>query len=74
MGSAVGVPIVAVLGPGGFLSGSKFDSLKVFGTNKSVTISIPKEFYARIVFDAKGSEQVSSLSERIIEKVYEESI
>ena len=34
MGSAVGMPLALVLGLGGFLSGSKFDSLLVFSSDK----------------------------------------
>lgn len=35
MGSAIGLPLSAVLGVGGLLSGSKIDSWKLFRTNKN---------------------------------------
>ncbi len=72
MGSAVGVPLALVLGLGGFLSGTKFDSLKVFSSNKTVSVSIPKDIYKKLEMDAKDSEQsVSELLQNIIRQMYE---
>tara|TARA_R110000868_G_scaffold234868_3_gene488544 strand:- start:1475 stop:1948 length:474 start_codon:yes stop_codon:yes gene_type:complete len=72
MGSAIGVPLALVLGLGGFLTGTKFDSLRIFSNNKSVTISIPKDLYAKIESDAKTLDQsVSKYVELIIEQAYE---
>lgn len=54
MGSAVGMPLALILGLGGFLSGSKFDSLLVFSSDKKVTTKLSKECYN--VLESKANE------------------
>ncbi|MBF7731644.1 ribbon-helix-helix protein, CopG family [Pseudomonas sp. N040] len=71
MGSAIGVPLALILGLGGFLSGTKIDSLKIFSENKKITISLPRELYEKIDLDSKVAEQsMSKLLELIIEEAY----
>lgn len=71
MGSAIGLPLALVLGLGGFLSGAKFDSLKFFGSKKSISIKLPKELFKKIESDANASNMsVSDLVENLIKQAY----
>jgi hypothetical protein len=72
MGSAIGVPLALILGLGGFLSGTKIDSLKKFSNSKIISISIPKEIYKKIELNAKNSDQtVKELLQIMIKQKYE---
>jgi len=75
MGSAIGLPLALVLGLGGFVSGSKFDSLNFFGSKKRVSIKLSKELLRNIESDAKESGvSVSDYVEIILQQAYAESI
>ncbi len=54
MGGAIGMPLALVLGLGGFLGGSKFDSLKLFSAEKKVTAKISKECFKALEDKADG--------------------
>ena len=45
MGGAIGVPFALLLGLGGFISGSKFDSYALFSDEKNIKIKISKIAY-----------------------------
>ena len=66
-GGAVGVPLALVLGIGGLLGGSSFDSRDVFGNSKHVLLKIPKELHRAIELEAKLSH--ATVSEVIAEKL-----
>jgi len=71
MGSAVGLPLALVLGLGGFFSGSKIDSLKFFGSKKSVKFKISKDTHQRLIEDAGNSDlSTSDFVEQLIEIHY----
>ncbi len=53
-GGAVGVSLAAVFGIGGFLSGSKIDSLGVLSSMKNVETKIPEETFYRLKLSAEN--------------------
>lgn len=63
MGSAIGMPLALVLGLGGLLSGSKFDSLLVFSSDRKVATKISKECYKAI--ESKANDFDFSVSEYV---------
>ena len=63
MGGAIGMPLALVLGLGGFLSGSKFDSLSVFSSEKKVSAKISKDLY--LALESKASEYGLTVSEYV---------
>ncbi|MBC7006573.1 hypothetical protein BIZ37_28880, partial [Photobacterium sp. BZF1] len=52
MGTAVGAPLYAVLGLGGLLSGSYFDSFKLLSDEKTIKTKVSKELYGKLQHDA----------------------
>lgn len=66
-GSAVGLPLAWVLGIGGLLGGSSFDSRDVFGKSKHVLLKIPKELHNAIELEAKLTD--TTTNKLIIEKL-----
>ena len=52
-GGAIGVSLAAVFGVGGFLSGSKIDSLGVLNSMRQVEAKIPDETYNRLKYTAE---------------------
>ena len=75
MGSAIGVPLALILGLGGFISGTTFDSLKMFGARKSISFSVPNELHTKIIEDAAIAKiSVSEFVEKIVAQSYVESV
>ncbi len=63
MGGAIGMPLAMVLGLGGFLGGSKFDSLSVFSSEKTVSAKISKDLH--LALESKASELGLTVSEYV---------
>ena len=55
-GGAIGLPLAAVLGLGGLITGIEFDSLGVFSEKKHLLLRLPKPLYNSIVQAAEVSE------------------
>lgn len=71
MGSAFGLPLALILGLGGLVSGSKFDSLRVFSNRKPVEIRLPKNILTLIELDAEDSGiSTSEFIEAIVQQAY----
>jgi len=71
MGSAIGMPLALVLGLGGFLSGSKIDSLSFFSNEKSVKIKLPIEVIELLENDANETGlSINQLIEHLVKTTY----
>jgi len=71
MGSAVGIPLAFALGLGGFLSGSKFDSLNFFSNEQSIKIKLPIEIIEKLEIDSKDTGlSASELIESLVKITY----
>jgi hypothetical protein len=70
MGGAIGLPLAAVLAAGGFLGGSKFDSLGFFSKEKTIKVKVSKE--AKSVLEQKAKDCELSVEEyaRVILEIH----
>ncbi len=56
MGGAIGLPLALVLGLGGLIAGTEFDSLRSLSQNKIHLLRFPKPLHTRIVDAARSAE------------------
>lgn len=69
MGGAIGLPLAVILGLGGFLGGSGFDSLSFFSSEKKVSTKISKDSY--LALERKAFE-VGFTIEKYVKLIIEE--
>ena len=71
MGSAIGVPLFAVLGLAGFVAGTEFDARRFFGSDKTLLLSIPRDLYRTIdEVASQGNVKVKDLIRRTLEEAF----
>ena len=69
-GGAIGLPLALVLGLGGFITGSEFDSIRALSRSKFHLLRMPKELHSRI---ADAAHAAGTSENELIVKVLAES-